>query len=172
MVAALTRLITGPPIFPIDDISTRIDKIMGVKLESEIGPPTTMDFSLKLKKSIPEANQVKYKIGSLLELLGTSPSSVLRKPPSPFERLDVNVELSTVKLDKETYRLDLSLMKIFAAIVTSRGDWIASPQLQKLPGCRGKRIDRELKKLHNKLRELIESQSPKGYRLDLTKIKS
>jgi hypothetical protein len=82
-------------------------------------------------------------------------------------RLTIDLESKAVTLDDTVYSsLDPDAIRILQAIHLA-ARVITGPELQELRGCKGKRIDRCLRKLPSPLRKIVESATGKGYWIEL-----
>jgi hypothetical protein len=80
-------------------------------------------------------------------------------------RLQIDLESASATLDGTTHSdVDLDALRILKALWEAKGRWIAGPELNKLPGVDGSRLDRLIKKLPQPLKALIHSAAGKGYR--------
>jgi hypothetical protein len=98
--------------------------------------------------------------------------SIEHQSGSPKDaELSVDVYANTVTVSRETYNIEPHHAQMLNALVEAAesGDWwVTGPQMQDLPGCHGKQISREIRKLKKQvppLEQFITSQAPKGYRL-------
>ena len=83
------------------------------------------------------------------------------------QRLTIDLESKAATLDgKEYCSLDPDAVRILQAIHRVCRT-ITGPELQEVPGCKGKRIDRCLDKLPAPLRQIVRSATGKGYWIEL-----
>jgi hypothetical protein len=89
-------------------------------------------------------------------------------PPIPPPRLILDQESKTITLDGTPYPgIDPVAFQIFEAIWNADPKKVSSTTLLKLPGLRGKNISRELKKLPEDLRILVQGAPGSGYWMEL-----
>jgi hypothetical protein len=123
------------------------------------------------------AEQVHQLVRNLLECIGerltrsveakTSGVATMPEKQQVGQRLTINLESNAVTLDGKHYAsLDPGAVRILQAI-HGAGSTITSIELQAVRGCKGKRIDRYLRKLPAPLRQIVRSATGKGYWIEL-----
>jgi hypothetical protein len=85
-------------------------------------------------------------------------------------RVAVNLPCNQLTIDGTPHPVQPHLAQMANALIEAAATgewWVTGPQMNDLPGCKGKKITREIGKLRAipGLDTLIRSESPKGYRL-------
>jgi hypothetical protein len=84
------------------------------------------------------------------------------------QRLTIDSQSATVTLDSRTFaNLPRNAVRILEALDQADPRPLTGKELQKLPGLKGKRIDRELGKLPAPLRSIVQGATGRGYQIVL-----